>query len=117
MTKLPKLVLVVSFAAWSGSAALAANYDIKPVGPQDGTIWNNVGTDNLTGAYGLWGFVNGNYYTDAGIHTLPAIGRGAVQSAQLIIPANHGLWTGNGANILTMDWVVDHFDAIDDNTL
>lgn len=99
------------------SAVQATDFDIQPVGPQDGDIWNNVGTDNLMGPWGLWGFVNGNYYSQAGIHTLPAIPAASVQSAELIIPANHGLWTTNGMNILTMNWIVEHFDAINDTTL
>jgi hypothetical protein len=126
MRQVLKAVLVIGLTILSGSAALAAGYDIKPVGPQDGTIWQNVGTDNLAGAYGLWGFVNGNYYTNAGIHTLPSILASDVASAQLIIPANHGdfFGTGIGPHILqngpgggSLNWNVEHFDAIDDGTL
>jgi hypothetical protein len=115
--KTVRLLIVVSFLFLGLSAANAADYDIQPVGPQDGVIWNNVGTDGLTSPWGMWGFVNGNYYSQGGIHTLPAISAASVQSAQLVIPANHGLWTGNGANVLTMNWIVEHFDAIDDTTL
>lgn len=118
MKPLRMAVAVACLLAAGPLAAWAADFDVQPVGPQDGTIWDNVGTDGLTGQYGLWGFVNGNYYSQAGIHTLPAILPGQVQSAELIIPANHGEWTpGTGRNLFNMNWVVEHFDAIDDTTL
>jgi hypothetical protein len=117
MTQYRTMGCALGVLAVVASAARAVDYDIQPVGPQDGTIWNNVGTDNLGGPWGLWGFVNGNYYSNAGIHTLPSIPAASVALAQLIIPANHGLWTANGAIVMNQIWLVDHFEAIDDATL
>jgi hypothetical protein len=119
-------MLSAGFVGLAAAVCSAANYDIKPVGPQDGTLYQNLGAYDLTGAYGLWGWSNGNLYTQAGIHTLPAILASDVASAQLIIPANHGdfFGTGVGPHVLStgpsgigINWNVDHFDALDDSTL
>lgn len=97
-------------------AVQAVDYTIYPTSAQDGTVWAG-GLDNIASQFGIWGSVNDSAYVQAGIHTLPAITAGDIASAELRIPETDNLWSGNGANILAIDWFADHFDAQSDAAL
>lgn len=107
------LICLVGLAAASASA-FGQDYVIYPAGPQDGVIWVG-GVDGVNLPYGFWGAVNGTPFVQAGIHTLPAVAAAQILSAELRIPETDNLWTGNGAEVLSIDWNVQHFDASDDN--
>ncbi len=105
--------VALAIAPWT---ARAVDFTIYPTSVQDGTVWAG-GLDNIASQFGIWGSVNDSPYVQAGIHSLPLITAGQVASAELRIPETDNLWSGNGANILTIDWFADHFDAQSDAAL
>lgn len=111
------VLCAVTLLGLVASPVVAVDYTIYPTSLQDGILWTGVGADGLTLGFGIWGFVNGANYVQAGIHTLPPITAADVGCAVLRIPETDTLWTGGGEAILSMDWFADHFDALDDTRL